>query len=78
MFLQAKEAQPSVLAEYAGRSQYSNEGERVVAGQRLQQAQSDIFLGWTRVPAPDGVDRNYDRNLRRHRRWRLMVSRAGR
>ncbi len=33
--------------------------KRVVAGQRLQQAQSDIFLGWTRVPAPDGVDRDF-------------------
>ena len=52
LFLQAKEAQPSVLAEYAGRSQYTNQGERVVAGQHLQQAQSDIFLGWTRVPNP--------------------------
>ena len=52
LFLQAKEAQPSVLAEYCGRSRYSNQGERVVAGQHLMQAQSDIFLGWTRVPAP--------------------------
>ena len=47
LFLQAKEAQPSVLAEYAGRSKYNNQGQRVVAGQHLQQAQSDIFLGWT-------------------------------
>ena len=52
LFLQAKEAQPSVLADYAGRSQYTNQGERVVAGQHLMQAQSDIFLGWTRVPGP--------------------------
>ena len=52
LFLQAKEAQPSVLAEYAGRSQHNNQGERVVAGQHLQQAQSDIFLGWTRVTGP--------------------------
>ena len=52
LFLQAKEAQPSVLAEYAGRSQYTNQGERVVAGQHLMQAQSDIFLGWTRVANP--------------------------
>ena len=52
LFLQAKEAQPSVLAEYAGRSQYNNQGERVVAGQHLMQAQSDIFLGWTRVTGP--------------------------
>ena len=52
LFLQAKEAQPSVLADYCGRSQYTNQGERVVAGQHLMQAQSDIFLGWTRVPDP--------------------------
>ena len=52
LFLQAKEAQPSVLADYAGRSRYNNQGERVVAGQHLMQAQSDIFLGWTRVPTP--------------------------
>jgi Uncharacterized protein conserved in bacteria (DUF2252) len=48
-FLQAKEAQPSVLAEYCGRK-YHNQGERVVAGQHLMQAESDIFLGWTHVP----------------------------
>src|ERR1700728_2535668 len=49
LVLQAKEAQPSVLAEFAGRSAYKNEGERVVAGQHLMQAQSDIFLGWNRI-----------------------------
>ena len=43
----------------AGRSQYANQGERVVAGQHLMQAQSDIFLGWTRAPGPDGVDRDF-------------------
>ena len=59
LFLQAKEAQPSVLAEYAGRSPYNNQGERVVAGQHLQQAQSDIFLGWTRVTGADKVDRDF-------------------
>ena len=53
LFLQAKEAQPSVLAEYCGRSQYTNQGERVVAGQHLMQAESDIFLGWTRAAGPD-------------------------
>ena len=52
LFLQAKEAEPSVLAEYAGRSQYTNQGERAVAGQHLMQAESDIFLGWTRVTNP--------------------------
>jgi uncharacterized protein (DUF2252 family) len=59
LFLQAKEAQPSVLAESCGRSQYSNEGERVVAGQHLMQAESDIFLGWTRAAGPDNVARDF-------------------
>ena len=59
LFLQAKEAQPSVLAGYCGRSKYTNQGERVVAGQHLMQAESDIFLGWTRVPGPDKVDRDF-------------------
>jgi len=71
LFLQAKEAQPSVLAEYCGRSKYSNEGERVVAGQHLMQAQSDIFLGWTRVPAPDGVDRDF--YVRQLRDWKFSM-----
>lgn len=72
LFLQAKEAQPSVLAEYCGRSQYSNQGERVVAGQHLQQAQSDIFLGWTRVPNPvDGVDRDF--YVRQLRDWKFSA-----
>jgi len=48
LFLQIKEANPSVLEEYAGHSKFSNHGERVVAGQHLMQAASDIFLGWTR------------------------------
>jgi uncharacterized protein (DUF2252 family) len=59
LFLQAKEAQPSVLADYCGRSQYGNQGERVVAGQHLMQAQSDIFLGWTAAPGPDKVNRDF-------------------
>jgi uncharacterized protein (DUF2252 family) len=59
LFLQAKEAQPSVLAESCGRSQYGNEGERVVAGQHLMQAESDIFLGWTRATGPDKVNRDF-------------------
>jgi uncharacterized protein (DUF2252 family) len=72
LFLQAKEAQPSVLAEYAGRSQYSNQGERVVAGQHLMQAQSDIFLGWTRVANPeDGVDRDF--YVRQLKDWKFSV-----
>ena len=46
LFLQIKEAQPSVMEEFAGPSEYRNSGERVVAGQRTMQASSDIFLGW--------------------------------
>jgi uncharacterized protein (DUF2252 family) len=48
LFLQLKEARASVLERYAGRSPYSNHGERVVEGQRLMQAASDMFLGWSR------------------------------
>jgi uncharacterized protein (DUF2252 family) len=72
LFLQAKEAQPSVLADYCGSSQYTNQGERVVAGQHLQQAQSDIFLGWTRVPNPaDGVSRDF--YVRQLRDWKFSM-----
>ena len=72
LFLQAKEAQDSVLADYAGRSQYSNQGERVVAGQHLQQAQSDIFLGWTRLTNPaDGVARDF--YVRQLKDWKFSV-----
>jgi uncharacterized protein (DUF2252 family) len=46
LFLQLKEANPSVLAPYAGASEYKHQGERVVHGQRLMQAASDAFLGW--------------------------------
>ena len=69
MFLQAKQAQPSVLADYCGRSQYRNQGERVVAGQHLMQALSDIFLGWTPQTVPDGVDRDY--YVRQLRDWKF-------
>ena len=71
LFLQAKEAQTSVLAAYCGRSAYANEGERVVAGQHLMQAQSDIFLGWTRVLGPDGVERDF--YLRQLRDWKFSM-----
>lgn len=47
LFLQVKEARRSVLEPYAGRSAYANHGQRVVAGQRLLQTASDVFLGWT-------------------------------
>ena len=71
LFLQAKEAQPSVLAPHCGRSQYRNQGERVVAGQHLMQAESDIFLGWTHVVGPDGVDRDY--YVRQLKDWKLSL-----
>ncbi|MFE2250805.1 DUF2252 domain-containing protein [Streptomyces lavendulae] len=65
LFLQAKEADESVLAEHLGASLYRNQGERVVAGQRLMQATSDIFLGWQRVDGFDGRRRDfYVRQLR--------------
>jgi len=64
LLLQAKQAQPSVLAAYAGASQYDHQGERVVAGQRLMQAASDIFLGWQRTTDPGGYTDYYVRQLR--------------
>jgi uncharacterized protein (DUF2252 family) len=51
LFLQVKEAEASVLESYLPKSTYKNHGQRVVAGQRLMQAASDIFLGWLRGPA---------------------------
>jgi hypothetical protein len=68
LLLQAKEAQPSVLAEFVGKSQYANEGERVVAGQHLMQASSDIFLGWNEVEGLDGIIRHF--YLRQLRDWK--------
>ena len=50
LLLQIKEAQESVLAPYAGASDYDNHGQRVVVGQRMLQADTDIFLGWTETP----------------------------
>jgi len=65
LLLQVKEAAPSVHAEYVGKSRYANQGQRVVAGQRLMQQASDIFLGWQRTTGIDGVDRDfYVRQLR--------------
>ncbi len=60
LFLQVKEAQPSVLERFVGKSEYGNCGQRVVAGQRLMQASSDIFLGWQRTRAGlDGPERDF-------------------
>ncbi|MEY9991028.1 hypothetical protein ABIE67_003060 [Streptomyces sp. V4I8] len=65
LLLQAKEAGESVLAPFCGASAYENQGERVVTGQRLMQAASDIFLGWEHVRGIDGRERDfYVRQLR--------------
>jgi uncharacterized protein (DUF2252 family) len=68
LFLQAKEAEESVLERFVGKSQYQNHGQRVVAGQRLMQAASDIFLGWQRVTGFDGQPRDF--YLRQLRDWK--------
>jgi hypothetical protein len=59
LFLQAKEAQASVLEPYLGKSSFNNHGQRVVEGQRLMQAESDILLGWIRTEGIDGVVRDF-------------------
>jgi uncharacterized protein (DUF2252 family) len=59
LFLQAKEAEASVLEAYAGASLCSNHGRRVVEGQRLMQAAGDIFLGWCRATGLDGRERDF-------------------
>jgi uncharacterized protein (DUF2252 family) len=61
LFLQIKETGPSVLERHHGRSQYRNHGQRVVEGQRLMQAASDIFLGWLRnkETIDDGQPRDF-------------------
>jgi hypothetical protein len=59
LFLQAKEAQSSVLEPYAGRSEFENHGRRVVEGQWLMQAASDSFLGWCPATGIDGRSRDF-------------------
>jgi uncharacterized protein (DUF2252 family) len=60
LFLQIKEAEESVLEPFLGKSKFRNHGQRVVCGQRLMQATSDIFLGWLRVPSGlDGKQRDF-------------------
>jgi uncharacterized protein (DUF2252 family) len=59
LFLQAKEAQASVLERFLGKSRYANHGQRVVEGQRLMQSASDILLGWIRANGVDGVTRDF-------------------
>jgi len=59
LFLQFKEAGPSVLEPYLGKSEFPHHGRRVVEGQRLMQSASDIMLGWFRTPGIDGVERDF-------------------
>ncbi|HSL72884.1 MAG TPA: DUF2252 domain-containing protein [Ilumatobacteraceae bacterium] len=68
LFLQAKEAQASVLEEFVGPSGLASNGERVVNGQHLMQATSDIFLGWQSFQGVDGVVRDY--YLRQLKDWK--------
>ena len=72
LFLQVKEAETSVLSRFVGASKYTNQGQRVVAGQRLMQASSDIFLGWQRIEAGlDGQPRDF--YVRQLRDWKFSV-----
>ena len=68
LFLQFKEALPSVLEPYAGKSRYAFHGERVVTGQRMLQSASDIFLGWTRD------DQGHDYYFRQLRDMKMAVN----
>jgi uncharacterized protein (DUF2252 family) len=72
LFLQVKEAEPSVLSRYVGASKYANQGQRVVAGQRLMQAAGDIFLGWQRTQSGlDGKTRDF--YVRQLRDWKFSI-----
>jgi len=68
LFLQMKEAQASVLERFLGKSGIKNAGQRVVNGQRLMQATTDIFLGWKHVTGHDGVERDF--YIRQLRDWK--------
>jgi uncharacterized protein (DUF2252 family) len=68
LLLQVKEAVPSVHAEFVGPSRYTHQGQRVVAGQRLMQQASDLFLGWQRTNGIDGVRRDF--YVRQFRDWK--------
>jgi uncharacterized protein (DUF2252 family) len=74
LFLQIKEAQASVLERFTSTSTFTNHGQRVVTGQRLMQAASDIFLGWERFEWA-GKERDY--YFRQLRDWKGSVDVAG-
>jgi uncharacterized protein (DUF2252 family) len=67
LFLQVKEADASVIEEFTSKSEFSNHGQRVVAGQLLMQAASDIFLGWERFT---WLDQERDYYIRQLRDWK--------
>jgi len=74
LFLQVKEAEASVLSRFVGASKYKNQGQRVVAGQRLMQAASDIFLGWQHYEGEatlDGKPRDF--YVRQLRDWKFSL-----
>ena len=72
LILQVKEAEPSVLERFTTKSPFTNHGQRVVEGQRLMQAASDIFLGWQRVPF--GADtRPHDYYIRQLWDWKFSA-----
>jgi uncharacterized protein (DUF2252 family) len=71
LFLQLKEAQTSVLEPHLAPSDFTSHAERVVEGQRLSQASSDIFLGWTRANDVDGEPRDF--YVRQLRDWKMSV-----
>jgi len=72
LFLQVKEAEASVLEPYLGKSGFANHGQRVVQGQRLVQASSDIFLGWVRAVGYDG--QSHDHYFRQLWDWKASAT----
>jgi uncharacterized protein (DUF2252 family) len=71
LFLQVKEAGESVLSPFVGASKFANQGQRVVVGQRLMQATSDIFLGWQRTTGLDEQQRDF--YVRQLRDWKFSL-----
>jgi uncharacterized protein (DUF2252 family) len=73
LFMQVKEADESVLEPALGASRFSNHGRRVVEGQRLLQAASDIFLGWARAESGDDGRGEIDFYVRQLRDWKTSI-----
>jgi uncharacterized protein (DUF2252 family) len=73
LFLQVKEAEASVLSRFVGASKYTNQGQRVVAGQRLMQASSDIFLGWQHTESETLDAKPRDFYVRQLRDWKFSL-----